>query len=77
MIASLLRGRSYVRIVSGANIAIGYPVALISQWLIFPRYGFNPPIADNLMIGVWFTAVSLARSYTLRRLFNRWHRKTT
>jgi hypothetical protein len=62
---------------SWANIAIGYLIALISQWLIFPRYGFNPPIADNLAIGAWFTAVSLARNYTLRRLFNRWHRKTT
>lgn len=56
---------------SGANISIGYGVALASQILIFPLYQIHIPLTTNLWIGVWFTAVSLVRSYTIRRLFNK------
>ena len=44
------------------NVAVGYGVAVISQILIFPMFGVNIPISDNLMIGLWFTAVSIVRS---------------
>lgn len=53
------------------NIAIGFGVALLAQLLIFPLFGFNPPLLDNIAIGALFTAVSLARSYVIRRWFNR------
>lgn len=53
------------------NVAIGYGVALASQVLIFPFYGINIPISDNLVIGVWFTMISIIRSYILRRWFNK------
>lgn len=56
---------------SCANVAIGYIVALVSQLLIFPRFGINISIADNLQIGLWFTIISIIRSYILRRIFNR------
>lgn len=52
------------------NILIGYVVSLVAQLFIFPLYGIRIPIHDNLMIGVWFTLVSLARSYCIRRVFN-------
>ena len=55
------------------NILIGYFVALGAQLLIFPLYGIQISLATNLWIGLWFTLVSLARSYILRRLFNRFH----
>ena len=32
---------------------------------------FRPDVPDNLAIGLLFTAVSLTRSYALRRLFER------
>lgn len=54
-----------------ANIAIGYVVALVSQLAIFPLYGVHLPLTSNLAIGAWFTAVSIVRSYALRRWFNR------
>ncbi|WP_295586999.1 hypothetical protein [uncultured Lamprocystis sp.] len=54
-----------------ANIAIGYGVALASQLAIFPWFGIHVPLSDNLLIGAWFTAISLVRSYVLRRWFNR------
>jgi hypothetical protein len=54
-----------------ANIAIGYAVAVASQIVIFPMFGVTMPLADNLAIGAYFTIISLARSYVMRRVFNR------
>lgn len=56
---------------SMANVAIGYAVAVASQMLIFPLFGINVTLSDNLLIGGYFTLISIARSYTLRRWFNR------
>lgn len=55
---------------SVANVAIGYGVAVASQIAIFPLFGVHLPLADNLLIGAWFTVISLARSYVVRRAFN-------
>ena len=55
------------------NIAIGYGVAVGSQLVIFPLFGIHIPLSDNLAIGAWFTAISLIRSYVVRRAFNAWH----
>ena len=52
-----------------ANVAIGYGVAVATQVAVFPLFGLRLPLGDNLAIGALFTAVSLARSYALRRLF--------
>lgn len=52
------------------NIFIGYGVALVSQIVIFPMFGINIPIGDNILIGAWFTLISLVRSYIIRRWFN-------
>lgn len=53
------------------NVLIGYLVAVASQIAIFPLFNINIPIKDNLLIGLWFTVVSIIRSYLLRRLFNK------
>ena len=52
-----------------ANVAVGYGVAVAAQILIFPVFGLNTTLAENLRIGAVFTVVSLARSFALRRLF--------
>ena len=54
-----------------SNVVIGYLVALFSQIVIFPFYGIEISITDNLMIGVWFTIISITRSYLIRRYFNK------
>lgn len=54
-----------------ANVVLGYWIAVGSQMAIFPLFGVNLPVTDNMLIGVLFTVVSLVRSYLLRRLFNR------
>ena len=58
------------------NIAVGYGVAITAQILIFPLFGMEVSLGDNLLIGGLFTIVSLVRSYTLRRIFNEWTKRT-
>jgi hypothetical protein len=52
------------------NILIGYTVALMSQFVIFPLFDIHVSLSDNLAIGAYFTVISLIRSYTIRRWFN-------
>jgi len=54
-----------------ANVAIGYVVAVAANAVVLPLFGLHPSAFDSLAIGALFTAISLARSYVLRRLFNR------
>ena len=53
------------------NIAIGMTIALISQLLIFPIYDIHIPLNHNVQIMLWFTGISIARSYLIRRWNNR------
>ena len=51
------------------NVAIGYIIAVATQLLVFPIFGLQVSITDNLLIGAFFTVVSIARSFAVRRLF--------
>ena len=66
-----MQTRRHSAIESITNVAVGYLVALASQIIIFPFFGINIPIQDNILIGLWFTIISIARSYCLRRIFTR------
>lgn len=55
---------------SVTNVAIGYVVAVLSQIVVFPLFGIVVAFTDNLLIGVYFTAISICRSYCVRRWFN-------
>jgi hypothetical protein len=55
------------------NVAIGYSIALLSQIIVFPWFGIHIAISTNAAIGGIFTVVSIARSFLVRRLFNRLH----
>lgn len=57
------------------NVIIGYLVSVAANVLILPLFGYNVTIGDSFGIGLAFTAVSLVRSYVLRRLFNRADKK--
>jgi hypothetical protein len=50
------------------NVAVGYVLAVITQVLVFPVFGIQATIAENLKLGLIFTVVSIARGYALRRL---------
>ena len=66
----MTQSRAMSALESAANVAIGYGVAVASQVAIFPLFGVHLPLADNLVIGGYFTLISLARSYLVRRFFN-------
>lgn len=51
------------------NVAIGYGVALLSQIIVFPWFGIRVGLAENIMIGLVFTIISIIRSFALRRMF--------
>ena len=63
------RKQSFVE--SLVNILIGYFTALFSQILVFPLFNIYISIYDNLLIGFYFTVISLVRSYLVRRYFNK------
>ncbi len=63
------QSRAMSLVESLANVAVGYGVAVVTQILIFPIFGLHTTLAQNLMMGAIFTAVSIGRSYALRRLF--------
>jgi len=52
-----------------ANVLVGYGVAVITQMTVFPLFGLAVTVTENLLIGLIFTAVSIVRSYALRRGF--------
>lgn len=51
------------------STAIGYVIAVTTQAIVFPWFGLDVPFSHNLLIGVIFTVVSIARGYMVRRLF--------
>jgi len=51
------------------NVVVGYVLAIATQLAVFPLFGIEAALGEHLAIGLAFLAVSLARSYLLRRLF--------
>jgi len=70
-----MQNKTHSLIESILNVTVGYLVAVTSQIIIFPYFGIDIPMADNFIIGLWFTVISIARSYTIRRLFTRYINK--
>ena len=55
---------------SVANTLVGYVVAIVSQFIILPWFDVHLSVSDNLLIGLCFVCISIARGYAMRRLFN-------
>jgi hypothetical protein len=53
------------------NTAIGFAVSLVTWIVLQHAYGIPMSFGDSLQITAWFTIVSIARQYVLRRVFNR------
>lgn len=51
------------------NTVVGYALAVLTQIVVFPLYGIDVDAEAHLGIGLAFVAVSLARGYALRRIF--------
>ena len=55
------------------NVVVGFLLALLTQIVMFPMFGVVVSIGDNFLIGCVFTAVSIVRTFVLRRLFEAIH----
>ena len=58
-----------------ASTAIGYIVAVATQFVVFPVFGLTVGVLEHVGMALAFTVVSVARSYFVRRLFDRLHRR--
>lgn len=67
----MTQSRALSLVESATNVIVGYVLAVITQIVLFPLFGWNPTLAQNMRIGLVFAGVSLARTYLLRRLFER------
>ena len=52
------------------NVLIGFWIAFASNLIVLPHFGLHITLADNFAIGGIYTAISIARSYIIRRWFN-------
>lgn len=67
------QSRKHSFIEAWANIVIGYSINILANFAIFPLFGWQISLEQNIALGVIYTGISLVRSYALRRTFNRWH----
>lgn len=52
------------------NTFVGFGISLLSIFLIFPIFGIESTPIKNIGITLYFTLISIARGYVLRRFFN-------
>lgn len=53
-----------------ANLVVGQIIAFTAQVITFAALNLEVTWTQNLLIAVIFMVISIARSYTLRRIFN-------
>ena len=54
------------------NTFIGFIIATCANIIIFPIVGITASTSQALLVGVMMTAISVARSYFIRRVANKW-----
>ena len=52
------------------NTAIGFVMSMLLSAVVYPLFGFQVTLAQNLAITTIFTIASIARGYAVRRWFN-------
>lgn len=67
------QSRTASLIESVINILVGFGIAVAAQAIFLPLLGVPIPLAANLGFAAIMTAISIARSYALRRLFEALH----
>lgn len=56
---------------AAVNVLAGYVLALLVQAIVYPLFGIETSLLTNNALAAIFTAVSLLRSYLVRRAFER------
>ena len=66
----MTQSRSMSLVEAITNVVVGYALAVATQIVVFPWFGLQASLGENLALGGVFTGISLLRSYALRRLFD-------
>lgn len=53
------------------NVIVGFGINFTANMLVFPLFGWSISMRQNITLGVIYTLISIARSYMLRRFFNK------
>ena len=54
------------------NTFIGFIIATCANIIIFPIVGITASTSQAFLVGVLMTAISVSRSYFIRRVANKW-----
>ena len=57
------------------STTIGWLIGVILNMLVLPLFDYDVSLTDGVLISIIFTAVSVVRSYVIRRWFNSKERK--
>ncbi len=52
------------------SVGIGWLIGVILNMLVLPLFDYDVSLTDGILISIIFTAVSVIRSYAIRRSFN-------
>lgn len=52
------------------NIGIGFGINYVANLVVLPLAGLPVSMGDAFLIGVIFTAISVVRSFWIRRIYN-------
>ena len=52
------------------SVGIGWIIGVILNMLVLPLFDYDVSLTDGVLISIIFTAVSVVRSYVVRRFFN-------
>ena len=52
------------------STTIGWLIGVILNLTVLPLFDYNITVTDSLLVSLIFTAVSVARGYVVRRIFN-------
>jgi len=69
-VTHLIQTRRGSLIEVGINIFIGFWINYFANLLILPMFGLHVTLAENFLLGLAYTLVSVARSYIIRRWFD-------
>lgn len=54
---------------SCANVVIGFALSMLINAVVFPQYGIHVTTWQSAQITIWFTILSIGRSYVIRRVY--------
>lgn len=71
-----MQSRRMSLVEASTNVVFGFLLALMTQGIVYPAFGIRTTIETDTALAVIFTAVSLARSYLIRRAFESCRHRT-